>query len=78
MTRIWNEECAALGIRLLSFDPGDMDTPLHELAVPDADPAILRRPQASARALVDAVAEAVQRARPADSDARIARAAASA
>jgi NAD(P)-dependent dehydrogenase (short-subunit alcohol dehydrogenase family) len=78
MTRIWNEECAALGIRLLSFDPGDMDTPLHKLAVPEADPATLRRPRASARALVHAVAEAVRRARPADSDARTERAAASA
>ena len=28
----------AEGIRFLSLDPGDMDTPLHALAVPDADP----------------------------------------
>ena len=38
MTRIWNEECGPLGVQLLSFDPGDMDTPLHALAVPDARP----------------------------------------
>ena len=37
-----------LGIRVLSLDPGDMDTPLHALAVPDADPATLKRPEAAA------------------------------
>ncbi|HEY2817988.1 MAG TPA: SDR family oxidoreductase, partial [Casimicrobiaceae bacterium] len=36
MTRIWNEELGEQGVRFLSVDPGDMDTPLHALAVPDA------------------------------------------
>ena len=45
MTAIWDEEAAAEGVRFLSFDPGDMDTPLHALAVPDADPATLKRPE---------------------------------
>ena len=31
---IWDEELAAEGVRFLSIDPGDMDTPLHALAVP--------------------------------------------
>jgi len=78
MTRIWNEECESLGIQLLSFDPGDMDTPLHALAVPDADPATLRQPRVSARAMVGAIAEAVRRSRSADADAPGERAAASA
>ena len=38
LSRIWHEELAAEGIAVLSFDPGDMDTPLHAAAVPDADP----------------------------------------
>ena len=33
-----------------------MDTPLHALAVPDADPATLKRPEAAARELADAIA----------------------
>src|SRR5439155_21125008 len=38
LSRIWQEELATLGVRFLSLDPGDMDTPLQALAVPDADP----------------------------------------
>ncbi|HKV38615.1 MAG TPA: SDR family oxidoreductase, partial [Blastocatellia bacterium] len=38
LTLIWNEELSLEGVRFLSLDPGDMDTPLHELAVPGADP----------------------------------------
>jgi NAD(P)-dependent dehydrogenase (short-subunit alcohol dehydrogenase family) len=64
LTRIWHEELGAEGIRFLSFDPGDMDTPLHALAVPDADRAALKAPAAAARELADAVA-AVLRGAPA-------------
>jgi NAD(P)-dependent dehydrogenase (short-subunit alcohol dehydrogenase family) len=59
LNRIWNEELAAEGIRWLSLDPGDMDTPLHALAVPDADPAALERPEVAARRLADAIAAAL-------------------
>lgn len=59
LTRIWNEELAAEGIHLLSLDPGDMDTPMHALAVPDADLATLRRPEVAARELVGAIAAAL-------------------
>ena len=52
LSRIWNEELAEHGVRVISFDPGDMDTPLHALAVPDADPASLKRPADSARELI--------------------------
>jgi NAD(P)-dependent dehydrogenase (short-subunit alcohol dehydrogenase family) len=55
MSRIWEEELAAQHIRFLSLDPGDMDTPLHALAVPDADPATLKRPADAARELADAI-----------------------
>ena len=59
MSRIWNEELAAGGIHVLSLDPGDMDTPLHALAVPDADPATLKRPETSAREFADAIEAAL-------------------
>jgi NAD(P)-dependent dehydrogenase (short-subunit alcohol dehydrogenase family) len=52
MTRIWQEELGVLGVRLISFDPGDMDTALHALAVPDADRSGLKDPATSARELV--------------------------
>lgn len=56
LSRIWEEELGAQGVRFLSLDPGDMDTPLHALAVPDADPATLKRPEHAAHALIDAIA----------------------
>jgi len=58
MTRIWDEELAAEGIRFLSRDPGDMDTPLHAVAVPDADRASLKLPEDAARELADLIAPA--------------------
>jgi NAD(P)-dependent dehydrogenase (short-subunit alcohol dehydrogenase family) len=61
MSRIWDAELAAEAVRVISFDPGDMDTPLHALAVPDADPAALQRPETAARDLADAVAQALSR-----------------
>jgi NAD(P)-dependent dehydrogenase (short-subunit alcohol dehydrogenase family) len=55
MTRIWNEEMALHGVKFLALDPGDMDTPMHALAVPDADPAALKRPEVAAREFADAI-----------------------
>ena len=55
LTRIWNEEMSADGIRFVSFDPGDMDTPLHALAVPDADRSTLKDPATSARELLELI-----------------------
>ena len=37
--------------------PGDMDTPLHALAVPDADPMSLQKPETAAHELLDQVAQ---------------------
>ena len=59
MTSIWNEELVPEGIQLLSIDPGDMDTPLHATAVPDADPSTLKRPEAAAREIVERVLAAM-------------------
>jgi NAD(P)-dependent dehydrogenase (short-subunit alcohol dehydrogenase family) len=56
LTQIWDAELAAEGVGFLSLDPGDMDTPLHALAVPHADPATLKRPEVAARELLDAIA----------------------
>ena len=56
LSQIWNLELAEAGIQFLSPDPGDMDTPLHALAVPEADPALLKSPEDSARELIAAIA----------------------
>ena len=55
LSRIWDEELSGEGIRVASFDPGDMDTPLHAVAVPDADRSTLKRPEAAARELADLI-----------------------
>jgi len=61
MSRIWNEEHAAEGVRFLSLDPGDMDTPMHAAAIPDADPATLKRPEQSAREFLDQISRMVRK-----------------
>lgn len=61
LTRIWGEEHAPDGVRFLSLDPGDMDTPMHAAAIPDADPATLKRPGDAARELADHIARALSR-----------------
>ena len=57
--RIWDAELREHGVRVLDFDPGDMDTPLHAAAVPDADPATLKRPADAACELVALIAAQV-------------------
>ena len=61
LTQIWDAELSAEGIRLLSIDPGDMDTPLHAIAVPDADRATLKRPETAAAELLLAIGDALPR-----------------
>jgi NAD(P)-dependent dehydrogenase (short-subunit alcohol dehydrogenase family) len=58
--RIWDAELQAEGVRVLSFDPGDMDTPLHALALPDADPSTLKDPDSAAAELVEIIAARVR------------------
>lgn len=62
LTRIWNEELAGEGIRFLSIDPGDMDTALHALASLETDPATLKRPEVSAREILDSIAAVLPQA----------------
>jgi len=59
LSSIWNEELTPAGIRVISFDPGDMDTPMHALALPGADAAELKRPETSARDLANLVSNMV-------------------
>ena len=61
LSRIWSEELASEGIRIVSVDPGDMDTPLHALAVPDADRSTLKSPDAAAREIADLIAASCAR-----------------
>ena len=56
MSAIWDRELEGAGVRVIARDPGDMDTPLHRIAVPDADPATLLKPEASARQLTRVIA----------------------
>jgi len=59
LSRVWDEELKGQGVRVLSVDPGDMDTELHELAVPGADRAALRRPEDPAREIIEQIAAAL-------------------
>jgi NAD(P)-dependent dehydrogenase (short-subunit alcohol dehydrogenase family) len=60
LTRIWNQELEPHGIRLHAIDPGDMDTPLHALAVPDADRSTLKQPSDSAREIIHFIEACIQ------------------
>lgn len=51
LARIWAAELPEL--RVLSFDPGEMNTAMHAAAMPDADPESLQDPAQVARRLVD-------------------------
>lgn len=57
LSRIWHEELREHGVQAIAHDPGDMDTPLHALAVPDADPATLKRPAQAAQELIAFIAQ---------------------
>ena len=55
VSRSFAAELEGTAVRVLVADPGDMDTRMHRDAIPDADPADLRDPADSARALLHAV-----------------------
>jgi NAD(P)-dependent dehydrogenase (short-subunit alcohol dehydrogenase family) len=59
MSRIWSAEMAALGVHFIAFDPGDMDTPMHAAAVPDADRSTLQPPSAAAQLVIAAMTAAL-------------------
>ena len=50
---------------MVSVDPGDMDTPLHALAVPDADRSTLKHPDTAAREIAEQIATLTSRAQTA-------------
>jgi NAD(P)-dependent dehydrogenase (short-subunit alcohol dehydrogenase family) len=62
MGRVWDAELREHGVRVLSIDPGDMDTPLHTLAVPSADPSQLKRPADAAQEVLSVISKALQAA----------------
>jgi NAD(P)-dependent dehydrogenase (short-subunit alcohol dehydrogenase family) len=43
--RVLGAELAEHGVRILSVDPGEMDTTMHRAALPEADPSTLARPE---------------------------------
>lgn len=55
LSRSWAAELGVLGVRVVSVDPGEMDTTMHAAALPEADRATLARPEAVARALADVI-----------------------
>jgi NAD(P)-dependent dehydrogenase (short-subunit alcohol dehydrogenase family) len=59
MSRIWDEELREHGGRVIAHDPGDMDTPMHAQALPDADRSTLKSPALAAGELLERVAEIV-------------------
>lgn len=53
LARIWAAELEGTGVRITSFDPGEMNTQMHADAIPDADPSTLARPEDVAVRLAD-------------------------
>jgi NAD(P)-dependent dehydrogenase (short-subunit alcohol dehydrogenase family) len=60
LSRIWDEELRTHGVRVQAVDPGDMDTPLHAQAMPEADPASLKRPDEAAGEILELIAAAAR------------------
>lgn len=59
LTRIWAAELPEnAGIRVFAVDPGEMDTRMHQAALPDADRSALSAPEDSARHIIDMIASA--------------------
>jgi NAD(P)-dependent dehydrogenase (short-subunit alcohol dehydrogenase family) len=45
LSKIWAAELSGAGVRVISVDPGEMDTRMHADAIPDADTATLGKPE---------------------------------
>jgi len=52
LSRLWAAELRERGVRVLAVDPGEMDTVMHEQALPGTDPATLARPEQVAERIV--------------------------
>lgn len=55
LSRIWAAELRGTGVRVVSVDPGEMNTQMHAAAVPEADPASLADPELVGRAIAAAI-----------------------
>lgn len=55
LTQTLEAETSGSGVTFLSIDPGEMNTRMHEDAMPDADKATLQNPEFVARKLVAAI-----------------------
>ena len=55
LTRIWAAELKGTGVKLLAVDPGEMDTPMHAEAMPDADRSALPSPSSVAERLIELI-----------------------
>jgi NAD(P)-dependent dehydrogenase (short-subunit alcohol dehydrogenase family) len=53
LTRIFNAELNQSNVRFIAIDPGDMNTPMHMAAVPNADIGSLRIPETSAEKIIN-------------------------
>lgn len=53
MSRTWAVELENTGVHVWSLDPGEMNTDMHQQAIPEADPHTLRDPHAVAHAIVN-------------------------
>jgi len=56
LTRSWAAELDGTRVRVISVDPGDMDTVMHRAADPDSDPAALLRPEDVAERMLALIA----------------------
>lgn len=57
LSRIFDEELKGEGVRFLSIDPGEMNTPMYFKAFPDADPESLKDPGESALKILTLIAD---------------------
>jgi NAD(P)-dependent dehydrogenase (short-subunit alcohol dehydrogenase family) len=55
LSRVLAAELLERGVRVLSVDPGEMDTQMHAAALPEADPATLALPADVAARIVDII-----------------------
>jgi short-subunit dehydrogenase len=55
LSRILAAELAGTGVRILSVDPGEMDTVMHAAAMPDADRTTLQRPTDVAARIIEMI-----------------------
>lgn len=57
LTAVFQAELSSEGIQFLAIDPGDMNTPMHFAAIPDANPDQLRDPAESAQRIINYISQ---------------------